>query len=204
MPFSAHPDRTALVLVEFQKQWTAPGLYHGLIRHQLEEKDVLDNTRRLLRTARSAGASVIHAPLVVDPDDKRGWLAHLTFGQIFTKGTPNAEFTEGVYEEGDLVATGRYALNPFVGSNLETLLRESGAETVLFGGFLSDQCAGKGALTARRKGFDAYLVPDAAATVTRLQEAWVEWQLDGKTVSSEEVRNAFRRTEQPAVSSPMP
>jgi len=108
-----------------------------------------------------------------------------------------------VYEEDDLVATGRYALNPFVGSNLEDLLRRSGAETVLFGGFLSDQCAGKGALTALRKGFDAYLVPDCAAMVTRLQESWIEWRLGGKTVTAEAVRDALHQTKQPAASSPM-
>jgi nicotinamidase-related amidase len=189
---SLDPDRTAVVLVEMQKQWTASGLYNWLIRGQLEGKNVLDNTRRLVRTARGAGVPIIHAPLVVDPEDPRGWLAHLTFGQIFTKGTARAEFAEGVYEEGDLVATGRYALDPFVGSNLEELLRRSGAETVLFGGFLTDQCAGKGVLTARRKGFDAYLLTDCSATVTRLQDWWIERQLDGRTMSSEAVLNEFQ------------
>jgi nicotinamidase-related amidase len=132
---------------------------------------------------------IIHAPLVVDPEDWRGWLAHLTFGQIFTKGTPSAEFAEEVYEEEDLVATGRYALDPFVGSNLDALLRRSGTETVLFGGFLSDQCAGKGVLTALQNGFDAYLVSDCSATITRLQDWWIERRLDGHTVSSREVLN---------------
>jgi nicotinamidase-related amidase len=186
------PDSTAVVLVEVQKQWTAPGLYHWLIRGQLEAKNVLDNTRRLVRTARSAGVPIIHAPLVVDPADRRGWLAHLTFGQIFTTGTARAEFAEGVYEESDLVATGRYALDPFVGSDLDDLLYQSGAETVLFGGFLTDQCAGKGVLTALQNDFDAYLLSDCSATVTRLQDWWIERQLDGRMVSSDEVMDELK------------
>jgi nicotinamidase-related amidase len=189
---SIRPDRTAVVLVEFQKQWTAPGLYHWLIRDQLDTKNILDNTRRLVRTARRAGVQIIHAPLVVDPEARRGWLAHLTFGQIFTKGTARAEFAEGVYEEGDLVATGRYALDPFVGSDLDALLHRSGTETVLFGGFLSDQCAGKGVLTALQHDFDAYLLSDCSATVTQLQDWWIKRRLDGRTVSSDEVMDELK------------
>lgn len=187
-----HPDRTAVVLVEFQKQWTASGLYHWLIRDQLGTKNVLDNTRLLVCTARSAGVQIIHAPLVIDPNDRRGWLAHLTFGQVFTKGTARAEFAEGVYEETDRVATGRYALDPFVGSDLNDLLHQSGAETVLFGGFLSDQCAGKGVRTALQHDFDAYLLSDCSATVTRLQDWWIERRLDGRTVSSDEILDELR------------
>lgn len=75
-------NQTAIVLVEFQKQWTEKGLFNQLIKHQLDSTNVVRNTQHLVAKAREIGIPVIHAPLVVDPHNKNGWLAHLTFGQI--------------------------------------------------------------------------------------------------------------------------
>ncbi|MBA2618073.1 MAG: isochorismatase family protein, partial [Rubrobacter sp.] len=89
------PSNAAVVLVEFQNQWTAPGLYNSLIRGQIESRGVVENTRRLVRAAREAGARIVHAPLILDPQNKRGGLARLTGARFFTKGTPRAELTPG-------------------------------------------------------------------------------------------------------------
>ncbi len=102
---------SALILVEFQKQWTEPGLYHFLIRRQLQSRDVVQKTLRLVRESRDLGTRIVHVPLVIDPQNKRGLLAHLTFGQVFTLGSRKSELTSGTYEEGDLVVKGRYAFD---------------------------------------------------------------------------------------------
>ncbi len=78
---------TAIVLVEFQKQWTEKGLFNQLIKHQLVSRNVVRNTQRLVANAREKSITIIHAPLVVDLYNKKGWLAYLTFGRIFTKDT---------------------------------------------------------------------------------------------------------------------
>ena len=60
------------------------------------------------------GAKIIHAPLIIDPEHKKGWFAWLTFGKVFTKGTRKVEITEGLFKEGDILVTGRYAFDAFV------------------------------------------------------------------------------------------
>ena len=185
------PSTTAVVLVEFQNQWTAPGLYNSLIKGQLEPRGVVENTRGLVRAAREGGARIVHAPLIFDPRNKRGRLAHLTGARCFTKGTPKAELTLGLYEEADPVVRGRYGFDPFVGSDLEELLRGHGVRTVVFAGFATDQCPAKGVRTARGKGFDSYLVSDCTATFTGFQQRRAEREFGPRTVSKREVLSAL-------------
>jgi hypothetical protein len=52
-------------------------------------------------------------PLIIDPKNKKGWLAYLTFGNVFRKGNWKSELSECVYEEKDHVVTGRYAFDAF-------------------------------------------------------------------------------------------
>jgi nicotinamidase-related amidase len=186
-----HPPTTALVLVEFQNQWTAPGLYNSLVKGQLGSRGVVENARGLARAARGAGGLVVHAPLILDPENKRGWLARATGARVFTKGTPKAEITPGLYAEGDPVVGGRHGFDPFVGSDLEEILRGSGIRTALFAGFATDQCPAKGLRTALGRGFEGYLVSDCTATFTGFQQRRAERAFGRRTVSSGDVLAAL-------------
>lgn len=193
------PDRTALVLVEFQKQWTDSGLYNALIRRSLDKRDVIERTRDAVRTARKAGILIVHAPLVIDPANKRGWLATLTRGRVFTKGTSRAAFTPGLYEQGDPVAEGRYNFDAFDGSDLNTILEKRDIETVLFAGFITDQCIARSLDTALERGYDAYMLADLTATYSSLVQRRTERRLGSRSRSSDFLHQII--AEQPAKSS---
>lgn len=184
----AHP---AVALIEFQNQWTAPGVYHTLIRRQLESRNVVANTLTVVHAARAAGVRVVHAPLVLDPHHKRGWLAHLTGARFFTKGTPRAAFTPGVYADGDLLVQGRYVFDPFIGSDFADVLRQHDIRSVLFTGFITDQCPSLDLRTALQHGFEGFLVADCTATMTRWQQQRTEAKWHRRTVRLHEVLNAF-------------
>lgn len=173
---------TAIVLVEFQLQWTAPGLYHRMIARQLRVRGTIANAAALAGQARAAGGLVVHAPLVIDPADKRGVLAHLTRGLFFRQGSVAAQLDPRVHAAGDLVARGRTAFDPFTDSNLHDVLREHGMRTLLFAGFATDQCVGRGVATAQRLGYDAYLVSDASATFTDALHRRAERRLPSRVV----------------------
>ncbi len=158
-------DASAIILIEFQNQWTEPGLYHTLIKRQLETRAVIDKTRLLVQESRRRGIKIIHAPLIIDPKNKRGWLAHLTFGAVFTVGTTKAEITSGLYQADDLLVTGRHAFDAFAGSNLEGLIRRNMINTLFLAGFTTDQCVAKTLRTALRKGLNAHLISDCTATM---------------------------------------
>jgi nicotinamidase-related amidase len=178
---------SAIVLVEFQNQWTSPGLYHSLIKGQLRSRAVLENTRRLVGRARARGSTVIHAPLVVDPENRRGLLAHVTFGRVFTKGTEKSAITAGLFRDGDLVVEGRYAFDAFIGSNLEELLRGRSSETLFLAGFTTDQCVAKTLRTALRKGFETYMISDCTATMSSILQKRAEREFRERTVSSRDL-----------------
>lgn len=182
--FEFDPERSALVLIEFQKQWTEPGLYNLLIRGALRNRSVVERTRKAVQAARAAGVAVVHAPLKIDPEERTGWLATLTRGRVFTEGTPKAEFTPGVYEDGDAVAEDRYSFDAFAGSTLDSVLRSKGVETVFFAGFITDQCVARSMQTALDRGYDAYMLADLTATWNRLLQWRTERRFEERVVSS--------------------
>lgn len=180
---------SALVLIEFQRQWTDPGLYHRLIRKQLDSRSVLANTRSLARSARSHDATVIHVPLVIDPSDKQGWFGRVTLGKVFTKDTPRAELTEGLFEEGDLLAEGRTRFDAFEGSQLENVIRDGEFDRLYFCGITTEYCVAKSMRTAAKLGFENYLVSDCTVTRNRRIQRRIEAEFEPNVLTSRDVIN---------------
>ncbi len=178
------PERTAIVLVEFQRQWTAPGLYNLLIRRSLRRRNVVERTRRTVEAARERGIRVVHAPLRIDPDRKKGWLATLTRGRVFTEGTEKAAFTPGVHEPGDPVAEGRYTFDAFEGSDLAAILDDHDVRTVFLAGFITDQCIAASLETALDQGYDAYVLADLTATYSAFVQRRAERGFGDRAVTS--------------------
>ncbi|MFK7733904.1 MAG: isochorismatase family cysteine hydrolase [Pseudomonadales bacterium] len=159
------PENTAIFVVEFQNQWTEPGLYNRMIKEQYDSRNVYENTVRLLSAARDRNFPVVQAPLVIDPKNKQGWFAWLTFGRFFTKGSRRAEFTNGIVQDTDIIVQGRAGFDGFVGSDLAEKLKETGAKNLLFCGFTTEHCVDMTMETALKKhGFDVWLIPDCTAT----------------------------------------
>ena len=185
-------SKSAIVLIEFQNQWTGKGLYNWLIKGQLTSRNVLENTITLVEEARKMEIKIIHAPLIIDPENKKGWLAWLTFGKVFTKGTRKAEIMEGLLKEGDILITGRYAFDAFVGSNLEQVIKDSSIETLFICGFTTDQCVAKTMRTSLKKGINGYLVSDCTATMNGFFQWKTERKFRGKIVTCVDVLNGFK------------
>lgn len=180
-------NRSAIILIEFQNQWTEKGLYHSLINGQLKSRNVLPNTHAFVKEARKKEIRIIHAPLIIDPKNRKGWLAHLTFGKVFTKDTHKSEITAGLYEDDDLLVTGRYAFDAFISSNLEQLLKDNHIENLFFCGFTTDQCIAKTMKTAQKKGFNCYLVSDCTATMNSFFQKKAENMFPGKIFNYSEI-----------------
>lgn len=185
------PEQAAIVLIEFQKQWTGETLYNRLIRRSLTARNVVERTRQTVRAAREAGMTVVHAPLVCDPEQKEGWLATLTRARVFTKDTWKAEFTPGVYEDGDRIVEGRYSFDAFEGSNLAAILDEHDIETVFFAGFTTDQCVAASFRTAREAGRDAYVLGDLTATWSGIVQRRYEGKFGDRCVSADGIGAQF-------------
>src|SRR4051812_50135407 len=67
-PVAVDPKRTAVVLIEYQNDFTSEGgALHGAVQEVMEKTGMLDNTRALVEAARAAGATIVHAPITVAP-----------------------------------------------------------------------------------------------------------------------------------------
>ncbi len=180
-------NKSAIVLIEIQKQWTEKGFYNSLIKAQLESGQVLENTYTLVNEARENGFKIIHAPLIIDPENKKGWFAYLTFGRVFTKGSWKSEITNGFCRKDDLIVEGRYSFDAFTGSNLEQMLKENHIENLYFCGFTTDHCIAKTMKTALGKKFNSYLVSDCTAARSNSIQRKVEKRFNGRVVKHNEI-----------------
>ena len=159
-------DNTAILLIEFQKTWTEKGIFRKIIKSEYEKRNILSNTENLLLKARKEGVTLIQAPLILDKKDKNykktPFPARLL--RRFTKGTWKAEFTDGIYEQTDLVIEGRYGFDATEGSNLEKILRENNIKTVFVAGFTTDHCVKETMNSLIEKGFECIMISDCTAT----------------------------------------
>lgn len=177
----------AILLIEFQKQWVINGPYYSIISEQLNSRNVLENTINLVTKARNNDVKIIHAPLIIDPKNKKGWLAYLTFGTVFTKNKEKSEMIDGVYEYGDLVVKGRYSFDAFTGSDLEKILKRENIKKVFICGFTTDQCIAKTMRSMKNKGFESVIVSDCTATFSSKIQRRVEQEFDGSVLESKRI-----------------
>ena len=62
------PRTTALVLIEFQNDFTSEGgTLHGAVAEVMEATGTLANAKTALAAAHAAGATVIHSPISFQP-----------------------------------------------------------------------------------------------------------------------------------------
>jgi nicotinamidase-related amidase len=195
-------SNSAVILIEFQRQWTDPGLYNWLIRKQLDSRNVLGHARKLVLAARELGRPVIHAPLVLDPANRRGWLAHLTLGKVFTKDTPRAEISAGLFEPDDLVVRGRSHFDAFVGSDLEEIIRAGNFDQLFFCGITTEFCVAMTMRTAAGLGFESNLVSDCTVTRNERIQRRVENAFAPNVLSADEVVGRLARISDKAEEEP--
>ena len=61
---SIDPSTTAIVLIEYQNDFTSEGgALHGAVEEVMNKTDMLAKTRQVVDSARSAGVTVMHAPI---------------------------------------------------------------------------------------------------------------------------------------------
>jgi nicotinamidase-related amidase len=172
MPFD--PKRTALVLIEYQNDFTSEGgVLHDAVQGVMESTGMLDNTRRLVEAARAAGATVVHAPITFV--EGYGELSRHPYGILkgvvdstaFVKGEWGAEIVDTLApQEGDVVVEGKRGLDTFATTNLDFILRARGIDTIALGGFLTNCCVESTMRSGYEKGYKVITLSDCVAATS--------------------------------------
>jgi nicotinamidase-related amidase len=168
------PKRTAVVLIEYQNDFTSEGgALHGAVQPVMESTGMLDNTRELVEAARAAGATIVHAPITFVPGygeiskHPYGILKGVVDSTAFVKGEWGAEIVDALApQEGDVVVEGKRGLDTFATTNLDFILRARGIDTIALGGFLTNCCVESTMRTGYEKGYKVITLSDCVAATS--------------------------------------
>ena len=109
------PSKTAVVLIEYQNDFTSDGgTLHDAVNPVMESTQMLPHTVETVARARALGATIIHAPITFTPDyheltsEPYGILKGVVDSKSFRKGTWGAEIVDDLSpQEGDIVIEGK-------------------------------------------------------------------------------------------------
>jgi nicotinamidase-related amidase len=176
---SIDPKTTALVLIEFQNDFTSEGgVLHGAVSEVMDKTGMLANTQEVAGAARAAGATVMHAPITFAEGYNEitshpyGILKGVVDGKAFIKGSWGAAIVDELAPvDGDIVIEGKRGLDTFASTNLDFILRSKGISTIVLGGFLTNCCVESTMRSGYENGYKVITLNDClAATSTEEHE----------------------------------
>jgi nicotinamidase-related amidase len=168
------PATTALVLIEYQNEFTSDGgVLHGAVSAVMDKTGMLSNTVALVEAARAAGVTIMHAPITFAPGygelsrHPYGILKGVVDGNAFVKGTWGAAIVDDLTPaENDIIIEGKRGLDTFASTNLDFILRSKGIETVIIGGFLTNCCVESTMRSAYENGYRVITLTDCTAATS--------------------------------------
>jgi len=166
-----------ILVVEFQKTWTQDSFFHTLIKKEYHSRRVYANSIALLDIAREYQIPIIQSPFIIDKSHKETYrkipFLPKFLGQ-FKANTWRAEYTDGIYKEGDYEVTGRTAFDNTIDSNLIDILKELDTKTVYIMGFTTDHCVAETIDSLKILGYEVVLISDATATFNHATQRKME------------------------------
>lgn len=178
------PKKTALVMIEFQNDFTTEGgALHGAVKPVMESNNMLKNTVDTVAEARNAGVTIVHAPInfvkgfFEITDHPYGILKGVVDSNAFIKGSWGGKIDDRLEpQKGDIIVEGKRGLDTFASTNLDFILRSKGIENIVLSGFLTNCCVESTMRTGYEKGYHVYTLTDCtAATSKEEQDAAVKY-----------------------------
>ncbi|MGH3990649.1 MAG: cysteine hydrolase, partial [Pseudonocardiaceae bacterium] len=143
------------------------------VRGTMESTGMLGNARDVAEAARSAGATVIHAPITFAEgyneisEHPYGILKGVVDSSAFRKDSWGGAITDDMAPQpADIVVEGKRGLDTFASTNLDFILRSKGIETVALGGFLTNCCVESTMRTAYERGYEVVTLTDCVAATS--------------------------------------
>jgi nicotinamidase-related amidase len=168
------PATTAVVLIEYQNEFTSDGgALHGAVAEVMDKTNMLANTAQVVEAARAAGATIMHAPITFAAGYNElskhpyGILKGVVDGSAFVKGTWGAAIIDELApQETDIVIEGKRGLDTFASTNLDFILRSKGITTIVLGGFLTNCCVESTMRSGYENGYQVITLTDCTAATS--------------------------------------
>jgi biuret amidohydrolase len=166
---------TALLMIDFQRDFCAAGGYSDRFAGLDWVKPIIAPARRLLEGARRAGHLVVHtregyAPDLSDCSPAKRLRSRNAGSEIGTQGPMGRLLIRGEYGHdiidelapvaGEIVID-KASYGAFCGTNLQSILRGRGIDTLVFAGVTADVCVHTTLREAYDRWFACHYVADA-------------------------------------------
>jgi ureidoacrylate peracid hydrolase len=192
-PIRLDPATTALFVVDLQyfdahRDWgegrTAKdvGVAHCFEPYFRRVDEVLPRVQELLAAFRAQGAEVVHVRVAERTADSRDVAPkQLLRGLIVPSTSREAAFLEAVAPEGDELVFDKSSSGMFPATNVDRILRNLGATTLVFCGTSTGGCVESAVRDAVDLGYRVVVVDDACAASTPLDHGQALARMQGPT-----------------------
>jgi ureidoacrylate peracid hydrolase len=175
---SIDPKTTALLLIEYQNDFTSEGgALHAGVKPVMESTNMLANTVDAATKARAAGVTVMFVPISFAEgyreitSEPYGILKGVVDANAFVRETWGAQIVDSLSPGSeDIIIEGKRGLDTFASTNLDFILRSRGIKTLVVAGFLTNCCVESTARTGYEKGFSVVALADCAATLSEEEQ----------------------------------
>lgn len=172
------PRKTALVLIEFQNDFTTPGgTLHEAVKPVMDRTNMLQNTVETVARARQQGAKIVFVPISFAEGygelraEPYGILKGVVDSGSFKKGQWGSEIVDVLKpQRGDLIVEGKRGLCGFESTNLEFILRSHGITDIALAGFLTNCCVESTMRVAYEKGYNVVTLTDCTAALSQEEQ----------------------------------
>jgi nicotinamidase-related amidase len=169
-----NPTKTALVLIEYQNDFTTEGgTLHEAVKPVMESTNMLAHTVDAVERARALGVAIVFVPISFASgyqelrQEPYGILKAVVDTKSFIKGEWGAEIVDVLKPQpGDVVVEGKRGLCGFESTNLDFILRSRGITDIALGGFLTNCCVESTMRVGYEKGYSVVTLTDCTATVS--------------------------------------
>ncbi len=202
MSVTLDPQTTALVLIEYQNDFTTDGgVLHGAVAEVMDSTGMLDKTVAVVEAARAAGATIMHAPITFAEgyheisSHPYGILKGVVDGNAFVKDSWGASIVDVLAPRaGDIVVEGKRGLDTFASTNLDFMLRSKGIRTIVLGGFLTNCCVESTMRSGYENGYQVLTLTDCVAATSQAEHdnaITFDYPMFSLPVSAEDVITAL-------------
>ncbi|MDF2506147.1 MAG: hypothetical protein K0Q52_6 [Microbacterium sp.] len=172
MTIQLDPARTAVLVIDMQNDNVlAEGAFasFGAAQHATEQ-NVVANVKSVMTAARRAGAAVFHNRIVVFPGRSYGGTNAPIFRMLGPEslkvGSWGAAPIEGLEPVADEIVIDRVRMSAFNGTQLDTLLRNIGVDTVVAVGVWTNMAVEHSVRDAADAGYRTLIVSDATSSIS--------------------------------------
>lgn len=164
-------SETALLLMDYQVALCEDGPHGRLppLIAQVEERDVLGIAAKVLAAAREREVFIAHVRLAFDPtyalrtNRTERFRAYMD-SRAMLSDSPGARIVDEVAPRSDEPVVDKGCVDPFVGSNLLTVLHAEGVRNLVLGGVATNLVVESAARHATDAGFAVTVVEDMCAS----------------------------------------